>query len=211
MSRLIGGILIGLGTAIGISGGVVMATGGKKKSKPSQVPPTAESKSTVESKPSRVPPAAESKPSQVTAAEIKVTGTDAKYTVLGTRTRYLTERHPLYNTLYMFYNRLVKTEEREMFHQAVADIDNILALNTLLTNGQVDSIASIPSDAMIFNTRAQRLMRAIVEFSAITMPSETKKQDMTNQAADIAKMLDDIMQNMQRTLASMDIDRIHRD
>lgn len=211
MSRLIGGILIGLGTAIGISGGVVMATGGKKKSKPSQVPPAAESKSTVESKPSRVPPAAESKPSQVTAAEIKVTGTDAKYTVLGTRTRYLTERHPLYNALYMFYNRLVKTEEREMFHQAVADIDNILALNTLLTNGQVDSIASIPSDAMIFNTRAQRLMRAIVEFSAITMPSETKKQDMTNQAADIAKMLDDIMQNMQRTLASMDIDRIHRD
>ena len=83
MSRLIGGILIGLGTAIGISGGVVMATGGKKKSKPSQVPPAAESKSTVESKPSQVPPVAESKPSQVPpAAEIKVTGKDAKKTVI---------------------------------------------------------------------------------------------------------------------------------
>lgn len=202
MSRIIGGVLVGIGAVLGLSGSVVLATSSKKKISHPEAAKPAET-----TEPTKPPETTKSTDTTKPAA----VGTDAKYTVLGTRTRYLTERHPLYNTLYMFYHRLVKPEERQMFHQAVADIDNILALFTLLTNGQIDSVASIPSDAMIFNTRAQKLIQAIVEFSAVTMPSETKKQDMTNQAADIAKMLDDILQNMQRTLASMDTDRILKD
>lgn len=198
MSQLAGGLLVGIGGLLGL-GGAVLLVKAKKGSRVEQKTQTADQQN-QQNQQNRPEP--EPEPKQQPA------GKEAKFHVLGTRTRYLTERHPLHDPLYMLKNRLVKAEERQMFHEAVADIDNILALVAVLSGGQVSSVADVPEIAMVFNTRAQRLLRAIVEFSATTMPSETKKQDMSNLVSDIAKMLDDTVRNMQRTLAAMDTEQL---
>lgn len=216
MSRLIGAALLGVGGLLGICGAGVMVAGRRKKTNDTPVPkddqiPDSDTETEIESDSEGSGPQSQAPPPVEESRDEEVKGVPMKYTVLGTKTRYLTERHPVHNSLYQLSTYLVKSEERHIFNEAVSYVDNILALSCILNNGQATGIASLPDTASIFNERLHTSLKAIVEFSAATMPSKTKREQMTNACSDATKIIDDMIHNMYRTLASVPLDRIARD
>lgn len=226
MSQVAGYVMVAVGALLSVGGGAIIGSSKFRKPKLSaptltkndihidthieaNKPPTLD-ENTLEATGTEAEPK-EHIVSQPPPDTPKPRGVEAKYTVLGTKTRYLTERHIVHNPLHQLSTYLLKEAERDMFCQAVADIDNILCLQTLLSNGQTGSVAGIPGAAMSFNVRAQRLLLAIVDYSHETMPSKTKREQMFNVVADIVKILDDLLHNMHRALAAMGTDQIYKD
>lgn len=186
-----GSTLIKVGGSIMIGGGIITVgnwlASRKKSSSAPPAPPT--------------PPT----PQLDTTPE----GVAYRYTVFGVKTRYLTtDIGPLHEALHLLSTRLLKPREHEIFTAVINDIDNILAADALLQGARVHEVASLPSTAIWFNENVKRGLRSIVTFSQEDMPSETKHAAMIEMENDICKILNDIIDNMQKILASMSVDRL---
>lgn len=130
------------------------------------------------------------------------TGKEATHAVFETKTRYLTTSNEFYIPLDRFHMYLMFAEEKEAFAATVAAIDDLVGLEELITARNPVMLTAIPTMGQRARNEAKRLMTAIIEFNQSQRPSQIKRGKMESLRDDLVKIMDEIVGQMHRTLAT---------
>lgn len=125
----------------------------------------------------------------------------SKFKIFGFDTYYLSHSNNFYSELLSLNQYLQFEEEKEVFGNIIAHIDNLLGLDYMLTTQEPITKEKIPSFAQSARNSTKKCLDVIIKFSDEKRPSPTKKKSMTEVANGIVDMMDDMIKNMHRMVA----------
>lgn len=127
---------------------------------------------------------------------------ETKHEVFGVKTHYFSSHNEFHTPLDRFHDYLMFEEEKDLFAAIVTQIDNLIGLDELLSARDPIGRATIPHTAQYARNQAKRMMNMIIEFNQEKRRAPTKRKDMEQLRDDIVGIMDEIVENMHRIIAT---------